>query len=228
MKTSDYPGEDMVNVIREDSAWIFARIAADLTRQGFSVVPQGLPSTLTRDLQTQLQGTGGARFASAGIGRKLGHVTNEYVRRGKIRWIAGETDPESRWLDWASGLKTYLNRHLYLGLSAFESHFAQYAPGDFYRTHVDAFRGQANRVLSVVTYLNRDWGPEDGGELIIYEAKGNETGLDTGGEAVATVVPAAGTLVVFRSEEFPHEVLPARRYRHSIAGWFRLNSALGN
>jgi len=39
------------------------------------------------------------------------------------------------------------------------------------------------------------------------------------------VLPQLGTLVVFLSEEFPHEVLAAQRDRYSIAGWFRVNSS---
>lgn len=37
-----------------------------------------------------------------------------------------------------------------------------------------------------------------------------------------------GTLVVFLSEEFEHEVLPAKRDRYSIAGWFRVNPSALN
>ena len=33
--------------------------------------------------------------------------------------------------------------------------------------------------------------------------------------------PAAGTLVVFMSGDFPHEVLPASRERLSLTGWYR-------
>ncbi len=35
------------------------------------------------------------------------------------------------------------------------------------------------------------------------------------------VVPQAGTLLVFMSEKWPHEVLPATRDRLSITGWLR-------
>jgi len=42
------------------------------------------------------------------------------------------------------------------------------------------------------------------------------------------VVPLFGTIVVFLSEEFPHEVLPARRDRFSVAGWFRVNASINN
>jgi len=35
------------------------------------------------------------------------------------------------------------------------------------------------------------------------------------------VPPEGGTLVCFMSERFWHEVLPARRLRLSLTGWFR-------
>jgi len=31
---------------------------------------------------------------------------------------------------------------------------------------------------------------------------------------------------VFLSDKFPHEVLPAKKKRHSIAGWFRVDKTL--
>ncbi|HDX9011350.1 TPA: 2OG-Fe(II) oxygenase, partial [Aeromonas dhakensis] len=39
------------------------------------------------------------------------------------------------------------------------------------------------------------------------------------------VSPRGGRLVLFLSEEFPHEVLPANQERYSIAGWFRVNGS---
>jgi SM-20-related protein len=39
------------------------------------------------------------------------------------------------------------------------------------------------------------------------------------------VIPALGTLAIFLSEEFPHEVLPTHRDRYSIAGWYRINAS---
>jgi SM-20-related protein len=90
--------------------------------------------------------------------------------------------------------------------------------GAFYKKHLDAFRGEANRVLSVLVYLNPGWLPEDGGELLIYS--------DTqANEVITRVTPAFGTVVVFLSEEFPHEVLLAKRPRYSIAGWYRVNNS---
>jgi len=35
------------------------------------------------------------------------------------------------------------------------------------------------------------------------------------------VHPTGGTLVLFLSERFAHEVLPAKRERLSLTGWFK-------
>jgi SM-20-related protein len=73
--------------------------------------------------------------------------------------------------------------------------------------------------LSLVIYLNHDWQSGQGGELVLYHP---QTGVE-----VQRVLPEFGTLVLFLSEEFPHEVLPATRQRSSVAGWFRVNTSTG-
>lgn len=153
----------------------------------------------------------------AGIGRGEDYLKNHFIRRNKICWINGESSAGQAWLSWTDGLKTFLNRRLFLGLFSFESHFAHYRPGDFYRRHYDAFRGEANRVLSVVAYFNSNWTSSDGGELVLYKNEEDREGIK--------VIPLLGTLVIFLSEEFPHEVLPANRDRYAIAGWFRVNAS---
>lgn len=40
------------------------------------------------------------------------------------------------------------------------------------------------------------------------------------GNQLFTLEPIAGRMVFFMSEEFPHEVLPTKLIRESIAGWF--------
>lgn len=114
-----------------------------------------------------------------------------------------------------------LNRELFLGLWDFECQVAHYQPGDFYRRHYDAFRGRSNRRVSVVAYLNGGWLPDQAGELAIYPD------METL-EPALKVTPLMGTMVVFLSEDVPHEVLPAERDRYSVAGWFRVNDTLDN
>ncbi len=158
-----------------------------------------------------------SQFSPAGVGRSRDFTRIESVRSDAIAWIDGETAAGRAWLAWAARLQRALNRALLLGLFSFESHFAHYRPGDRYRRHVDAFRGEANRILSVVLYLNPQWQAGDGGELVLYPESGKAAKL--------AVAPTWGTLVAFLSEEFPHEVLPARRDRYSIAGWYRVNTS---
>lgn len=196
---------------------LFARIAEAIERDGYCVIPAGMPSDMVLPLAVQAWKQMD-EFEAAKVGRGRDIIENNFVRRDKIAWIDGETAAEKVWMAWAERLRIYLNRRLMLGLFSYESHFAHYECGDFYRKHYDAFRGEANRVLSTVLYLNSGWAPDDGGELEIFDADDR---------SLVKVTPLLGTLVVFLSEEFPHEVLPAQRDRFSIAGWFRLNQSMG-
>lgn len=201
-----------------DNETLFAKIADDLYAKGYSIQPNALPMTLAEDLLEELHSSEELEFKTAGIGRGRDLTTNEFVRTDKICWIQGTNDTCSRWLEWTGALQSYLNRRLFLGLFSFESHFAHYRPGDFYKRHVDAFKGNTNRVLSLVTYLNTDWGIDDGGEMVLYQKDDDFSGTK--------VTPGLGTVAIFLSEEFPHEVLASRRDRYSIAGWFRVNNSL--
>lgn len=195
---------------------LLSRIADDLLTQGYCIRPVALPHSLTVSLDEHLRNIDDTRYTRAGIGRGDDYLKNRFVRTDEIFWITGESPAERQWLEWTARLQTFLNRRLFLGLYSFESHFAHYAPGDYYKRHYDAFHGQANRILSIVVYLNNGWVPSDGGELVLYLNDSDQKGIN--------VVPLMGTIVVFLSEKFPHEVLPAKRDRHSIAGWFRVNS----
>lgn len=197
---------------------LFEAIAHDLRDQGYSIQHKALPEELIEGLLRDLHMLGGSQLKPAGVGRAQQHVANSNIRRDAISWIENTAGSQGQWLAFSAQLQQHLNRSLMLGLFSFESHFAHYAPGAFYKTHVDAFKGQANRVLSVVLYLNPAWGARDGGEMVLYS--------DTDpGSVLCKVSPHAGTLVVFLSEDFPHEVLPATRDRYSIAGWYRVNTS---
>lgn len=204
-----------------DFSVLFDNIANDLRLNGFSVQPMALPYDFCLDLRQTLLGLDASALKKAGVGRDARNHANADLRRDEISWIEPGEGPKDEWLQFSACLQQHLNRTLMLGLFSFESHFAHYAPGAFYKTHLDAFRGQANRILSVVLYLNPGWTDYDGGEMVLYEE--NEPH-----EKLFSVKPELGTLVVFLSEEFPHEVLPAKRDRYSIAGWYRVNTSTGS
>lgn len=205
------------NIIDET---LFGLIADDIEKQGYSIRPSALPEPIATALYVYQQELTANKYVDAGIGRGDDYLKNEFVRTDEICWITGNSDAGKQWLEWTSSLQRFLNQRFFLGLFSFESHFAHYAPGDYYKRHYDAFRGQANRILSIVTYLNPNWCYEDGGELVLYQDDFDRDGIK--------VIPLFGTIAVFLSEEFPHEVLPATRDRYSVAGWFRVNTSIAN
>ena len=182
------------------------------------MVPDALPLHVSAALVGGLADLGRDSFHEATIGRGQDSTRNPFVRRNKISWIADDDATLGPWHEWIDALRTYLNRTLYLGLYSFESHYMRYDAGDRYKRHFDAFRGERNRIVSLVTYLNEGWQPDQGGELLLYVE----------GEEPVRVTPAFGTVVLFLSEEMPHEVLPTARTRFGVAGWFRLNASINN
>lgn len=200
-----------------DNIPVFERIASDLRAHGFCVLDDAIPPELAAALAERVRALRAADFSPAGIGRAQDQMLNDFVRRDEIHWLEREDAAERGWLEWTGLLRSHLNRELLLGLFSYEAHFAHYEPGAFYKRHLDAFRGESNRVLTTVYYLNPGWQADDGGELLVYP--------EHAPEPLACVLPQMGRLAVFISEEFPHEVLPAKRDRYSIAGWFRVNAS---
>ena len=191
------------------------RIVDGLAGPGFAVVPGYFSPVVVRALRREavLREARG-EFRIAAVGRDENHVHNQLVRRDHTLWLERDSLAQCRLLDELEQLRLTINRDLFLGLFDLEAHFAVYHPGAFYRRHLDAFRGNNARVVSVVVYLNEHWQPADGGCLRIWpEPDARRACLD--------VAPRAGTLVCFLSERIPHEVLAAARQRFSIAGWFR-------
>ncbi len=194
---------------------LFETIATNILDKGYSVNFNALPAKLGESLWLHMKNMDLEKYLPAGVGRKNNYNLNTFIRSDEICWINGDSDAGKAWLEWTKALQLYLNSRLFLGLFSFESHFSHYAPGAFYKKHVDAFRGESNRVLSMVLYLNPGWLPDDGGELL----------LNLNSKEQIRITPNYGTLVTFLSEEFPHEVLATKRDRYSIAGWFRVNGS---
>lgn len=149
----------------------------------------------------------------AGIGRKNNFHIEQSIRSDEISWFDENNLNESQkiFLDSTKKLKDEINQRFYLGLSEFEVHFALYSANAFYKRHLDQHKNQDTRVITLISYLNENWKKEDGGELKLYLKNGK----------TISVLPQAGTVVCFMSAEFEHEVLPAKRERASLTGWFR-------
>lgn len=203
-----------------------------LEERGWAVGDRIVPSSLTQSLrnhahQVWQQGF----FRPASVGRQAGLKHDPDIRGDAICWLDDKTPdtPAAEFLAWADGLRQDLNRHFFLSLRGQEFHFARYEPGRGYARHLDQHGGTSARKVSLVLYLNEDWETGDGGELCLYgpaakeeaAASAGRTSAGDGPEADARILPEAGRLALFLSDRIPHEVLPARRVRWSLTGWFR-------
>lgn len=189
-----------------------AQIAAQLRERDYLVIPDAITADAVAALRDELlQFREQGRLQPASVGHGNARQLATQTRSDLTCWLNGETPVQQGWLTAMEDLRETLNQQLMLGLVEYECHYACYPPGSFYRRHVDAFRGNNARQVSTVLYLNPGWSPPDGGQLCLYREQ----------ELLETVLPHAGTLVVFLTEYVPHEVLVANRERLSIAGWLR-------
>ncbi|WP_339414463.1 2OG-Fe(II) oxygenase [Pseudomonas sp. EA_35y_Pfl2_R5] len=190
-----------------------ARIIDDLAEHGWSLQTQFIAPSLTCELSEECRKRAAAGLlVQAGIGRGALTVVSEGLRGDHIQWLdAGQNAACDQYLAVMDELRQALNQALFMGLEDFESHFALYPPGAYYKKHLDRFRDDDRRAVSVVFYLNEDWQAEQGGALRLYLPNGE----------IRDVLPQAGSLLLFLSADMPHEVLPATRDRLSLTGWFR-------
>jgi len=189
----------------------FEFIADGLAEQGYVVIDQFLSQDeVAAILGSENFKNGVDHFKKAGIGKHEGRQVNEAIRGDYILWIDRQTaDPSVKlYLNRLNDLIPYLNQALYLSLKDYEVHLTIYPAGTFYRRHLDQFKHDDHRRLSVICYLNDAWQEEHGGQLRMHLSDGPKDFL-----------PLAGRLVCFRSDQIEHEVLPANRERLSLTGW---------
>lgn len=191
------------------------QLVASLATEGWAVCDDFVDLRDVRSLAARARRLlGGGNFRRARVGRGESFRLETETRNDRILWIEPNegSAAERRYAASIEDLRLAINQQLYQGLFEFETHYAVYEPGAFYRTHIDRFRDAAHRTVSCILYLNEAWNRDDGGQLRLY--------LDAADcEPYRDVEPVAGRLVTFFSDRFPHEVLAAKRERLSLSGW---------
>lgn len=121
---------------------------------------------------------------------------------------------------------------LYLQASA-SFQIACYPTKGYYKRHVDGGYENLNngRKITAVFYANKSWSREDGGQLRVYKrlpnpfqkekaaSEGEEIPSEETYEVEEEIDPLGGRLVLFRSRDMPHEVLPCKKKRFAISLW---------
>ncbi|KXI27159.1 2OG-Fe(II) oxygenase [Paraglaciecola hydrolytica] len=193
-------------------------IASELTESGYVLLSEFLPLHLAQSLLIEIHSMSEQAFKQAAIGRDNLQQLNEKIRSNTLHWLTGRSLVQQQYLGVMEQLRNAINRRLFMGLFDFECHYSHYAPGDFYKMHMDAFKGASNRVLSTVLYLNPEWQPEHAGELLLYSEDQKQLLLK--------IAPKFNDCILFLSDTFPHEVKVTQTDRFSIAGWFRINATV--
>ncbi|KAL7519944.1 hypothetical protein ACHAWX_004698 [Stephanocyclus meneghinianus] len=215
-----------------------------LSHKGYVVIPNFLPRDLVDELRDDiLRLRSGGAFREAKIGQDSTNNLNKSIRIAEtcfigrnrpelIRIIGSDSirDRESGLYDVLDGLCDSLSgicskeSEARLDNSLTELLYVYYPSGGFYRRHRDSIPNSASvlRKYSLLLYLNKEgWTPQtDAGQLRIH--------LDGGGDAVpdgvkpnfVDVDPLGGTLVLFKSELIPHEVLDTNSERFALVGWY--------
>ncbi len=193
------------------------RLLDDLSDHGWAQVPNAVSTLACQALVVKLlERFSSGAFTQALIGRNKKQSENQSIRSDTIHWLEN-SDPNPSikfWMKEVADLAIALNESFFLSINSYESHFACYEPGTSYQKHVDRFRDDPGRLLSIILFLNEDWLDGDDGELLIYDPLHPQ-------QVIAEIRPEMGTLVVFQSDRILHEVRKTNRRRLSLTGWLK-------
>ncbi len=207
----------------EYSAQNLEELINKIAQYGFGIIDNFLPQLAVLKLADEIVALKDqSLMQDAGTGRTSSTSSrsiNKTLRGDMIYWLeeADSSSPQQDYFLQMEALRLLLNQQLYLGLFALESHLALYPAGSSYKKHIDRFAtvndGKPVRQVSTILYLNQAWKDIVGGHLRVYKTADNDS-------EYIDISPIGGRLVVFLSDTFYHEVLPANRDRMSLTGWF--------
>jgi SM-20-related protein len=199
----------------------------ELQSRGYVVIPDFLPTDLQAALREDVSTLRKANnFVIAKIGQDSTNTLNQEIRMAETCFLGPSklknvpSQARTRLYEVLDQVRMDLPGTLDPNLT--ELLYAFYPTGGFYRRHRDAIPGSASvlRSFSLLIYLNQDWKPQDGGQLLLHRDSGGDE-LPEGEEPnFITVKPEGGTLVLFQSDLVPHEVLDTNVERLAVVGWY--------
>lgn len=200
-------------MIHSDFQSIYESIITSLIKQDYAVVDHFFDDSILVGLHEQiLLQIEEDNLRLAGIGTGSDFDKNKDIRRDKIKWISNTSkiEVEQEFLSSIDDFSTYLNQTCYAGIRGQEFHYACYEIGAFYKRHLDQFKSDDSRKYSMITYLNKNWEQEQGGQLTLF-LDGKEIDIQ----------PEWGRTVFLKSDVIEHEVKLSHRKRLSVTGWLR-------
>ena len=207
-------------------------------REGLVVVDGVLPLSWATSVQMEVE-------ALEISGRMAATQQERYgVRQDKVCWLTSNSAPPNCGLALAylGTVASALNKQLGLSLLAPEAAMATCYDGEgsHFIVHRDntcdaaaaaSWAGAVEegcinaREATAILYANCDWKPEHGGELRCHIGADSDDATGETARSQRDVAPIACRLVVFKSRELLHEVLPSYKRRVAISLWL-LDGAL--
>lgn len=195
------------------------KLANAIADTGYGVFQDLLSPSIQLDLiQLMAEKVETAELIRAGVGAGSGLKVRGEIRSDSIFWLDSEdlAPTAVAWVKAMDELSEHFRSQLFLPLVSYEGHLARYPADGFYKAHLDRHSNTLSREISIITYLNTDWQENDGGQLRLY----TDIALGALGPYI-DVIPEAGTVVIFLSGSYWHEVMPSRKSRLSLTGWLR-------
>ena len=183
----------------------------ELNRQSWTLIP------IPMDFALQLQNSAKEKrhsnqFKQAGITQSVKPQLN--IRNDQIFWLdqttTYQTPIDRLAFEQLEALTQCLKNYFRISLTEFECHYAVFEAGHYYQKHLDTTHENNKRIFSFVIYLNENWEPHDGGQLIGY----------TQNKKIFEILPRMGHMMLFKSD-LEHEVLATHKTRYSLTGWIR-------
>lgn len=196
---------------------LYEQIISSLLEHKYAVVENFFTTELIEQLRSVLLYKNEENtLKKAAIGNKTNQVIDREIRGDFIQWIDQRqaNEVEAKFFTAIEHFINYLNKTCFMGILHKEFHYAIYPTGTYYERHLDTFKNDDRRILSMVLYLNDEtWTiDKNGGELVIYT---------TNNESIS-LAPYPGRLVIFESQFLEHEVRPVKEgERLSITGWLK-------
>ena len=218
----------------------------DLSTKGYAIIPNFLPADLVSRLNADVSSLrSNSKFNVARIGQDATNKLNTDIRVAETCFIGRtklQDSPDAareQLYDALDGVRDDLSGNSVLDETSTttgelikaapaldstlsELLYAYYPQGGFYRRHRDAIPGSASvlRCYSLLLYLNENWTPEDEGQLRMHFDSGGDFLPEGEDPNYIDVEPKGGTLVLFKSDQVPHEVLDTKSQRAAVVGWY--------
>ena len=240
-KTAAEPKPPSDDAAARYGAWAHG-LAARLTAHKIAWHDGMLPADAAPSIIAAAQSMPTEALAPAGMSASIARWRDESVRGDKIGWVPLELPATGAsqfasmhatagWAELRAALSQVVDalNHDAAGRPAAERlklpekvMLAHYPVGSRYVRHSDVSAALSHRRVTAILYLNADWEPAHGGQLLLYPSSSSPP--EQPSSSTVAVAPRLGRLLVFDSH-VEHEVCVTHKPRWAVTAWLSVAKA---